>query len=279
MLFRRPNGRLCRPLLPLAVVACLFLTACQDDSEPAAAPLPTPSTSATSPTATPTPTPSTDATLDAAAEDFLDRMARGMGDSGTAHLEMRVGGRAATRSSGDMRYDGRGSEIRLTSTLPELFAGAAGRMQVVVLRDAAYLSIPGVVPPGKFIRVGKDDPRFAELAGASIRMSPDQSVKAFRAGLVSVDEVGTERVQGERTTRYAVEVDTVRALQAQGSDVVPGMPETLTYQVWLDGQDRMRRMALAIQGTRLRIDISRWGQPVDITAPPRSALVEPPPGF
>jgi hypothetical protein len=71
----------------------------------------------------------------------------------------------------------------------------------------------------------------------------------------------------------------VRALEAQGSSAVPGMPETITYQVWLDGQDRMRRMRLDIQGTRLQIDISDWGEPVDITAPPRSALVKTPPGF
>ncbi len=269
--------------MPLAVLASLSLTACQDDSEPASAPLADPSTSATSPADEPASESSSEpssepsaTTLDAAAEDFLDRMRRGMGKRGTAHLEMTVSGKAATTSSGDMRYGDGGSEIRLSSQLARL---GARPMEIVVLRDAAYLSIPGLTQPGKFFRIGRDDPRFRSLAGASISMSPDQSVKAFRAGLISVREVGRETVQGEPTTRYAVKADSVRALQAQGGDVVPGMPETITYDVWLDRKDRMRRMGLSIQGVRLRIEISRWGEPVDIAAPPRSALVDPPPGM
>jgi hypothetical protein len=189
---------------------------------------------------------------------------------------MTVAGSAPSRSSGDMRYGGRGSEIHLTTRTPKLGSGA---LEMVVLHDAAYVSIPGLVKAGKFIRIGKDDPRFEQLAGASLQMSPDQSVKAFRAGLISVRERGRDTVQGVSTTRYEVKADTVRALQAQGSDAVPGMPDTLTYQVWLDGQDRMRRMGLVIEGTRLTMELSRWGEPVSIAAPPKSDVVKPPPGF
>jgi hypothetical protein len=175
-----------------------------------------------------------------------------------------------------MRYGAAGSEIHLSTRTPKLGSGA---LEMVVLHDAAYVSIPGLVRPGKFIRIGRDDPRFAQLAGASIQMSPDQSVKAFRAGLVSVREEGRDRVQGVPTTRYAVRTDTVRALQAQGSDAVPGMPDTLTYRVWLDARHRMRRMTLSMMGTRLTMQLSRWGEPVSIAAPPKADLVAPPPGF
>ena len=266
-----------RLVLAVTAVACLSLTACQDDREPSAA---TPPSTTSSPSSS-SPTPSDESSqaspaLDDAAETFLDRLERGMGSRGTAHMEMTVGGRAASTASGDMRYGGRGSELHLTTRTPRL---GKGELEMVVLRDAAYLSLPGVTRPGTFIRIGKDNPRFEQLAGASIRMSPDESVKAFRAGLVSVEDRGRDTVHGVPTTRYDVEVDSARALKAQGSDVVPGMPDTLTYGVWLDAQDRMRRMALAMQGVRLRIDLSRWGRPVDISAPPRSQVVKPPPGF
>jgi hypothetical protein len=199
-----------------------------------------------------------------------------MGKQGTAHMEMTVSGPASTRSSGDMRYDARGSEISLTSRTPQL---GSGELSMVVLRDAAYVSIPGLTPRGKFVRIGKDDPRFKQLAGASLQLSPDQSVKAFRAGLISVEDQGRDTVQGVATTRYEVKADSVRALQAQGGDVVPGMPETLTYQVWIDGQDHMRRMGLGIQGVKLSMELSRWGERVDIQRPSKSSLVEAPAGF
>ena len=275
--YRRGVSRPNRLVLSLTVVASLALTACQDDSEPSGASLP--SSSSTSGVSAPTPvgeSPSVSPSLDAASVRFLDRMRRGMGRSGTAHLELRVSGRAATTSSGDMRYGRDGSEIALTTRTPALGSGA---LRMVVLHDAAFVSIPGLVRAGTFIKVGRDDPRFARLAGASLQLSPDQSLKAFRAGLISARPRGRDTVQGVPTTQYDVRADSVRALQAQGSDAVPGMPGTLTYQVWLDGQDRMRRLALSIQGTRLVMELSRWGAPVSIAAPPKADLVAPPPGF
>lgn len=262
----------------LVATVCLALTGCQDDSEPAAAPSSSSTASADPSSGSPSasPSPSTSPGLDATAEEFLARLRRGMGTRGSAHMEMTVSGPAASRSSGDLRYDARGSEIRLTSRTPVL---GSGELQIVVLRDAAYVSIPGLTPRGRYIRIGTDDPRFEQLAGASLQLSPEQSVKAFRAGLISVEDRGRDTVQGVATTRYEVTADSVRALQAQGGDVVPGMPETLTYQVWLDREDHMRRMGLRIRGVRLAMELSRWGEPVDIQRPPRSALVDPPAGF
>lgn len=288
VLTRRPNGHLRQTLVPLAVVACLSLTACQDDSEPAASPQTSAASSPSqdsptssgdpsdSPSASASASPGAGPALDARAEEFLDRMSRGMGTKGTAHMEMTLSGKARSTSVGDMAYDGRGSQLRLVTRNAALGSGA---VEIVVVRDAAYLSLPGLTAAGKFIRVDAKDPRFQQLAGSSIQMSPAQSVKAFRAGLISVEDRGRDTVQGTPTTAYDVKVDTVRALQAQGSDAVPGMPSTMTYRVWLDREDRMRRMALAIQGVRLSIELSKWGEPVDITAPPKSALVDAPPGF
>ncbi len=268
----RPN----RLVLPLTVIAALSLTACQDDSKPASAAPPSRSSIPSS-----SPTPADEASKASPAADrtsarFLERMRSGMGRQGTAHLEMKVTGPAPSTSSGDMRYDGRGSELRLTTRTPKLGSGA---LEMVVLRDAAYVSIPGLVPAGKYVRLGKDNPRFQQLAGASIRLSPERSMKVFEAGLISVKERGRDTVQGAPTTAYDVRTDAAKALQAQGSEAVPGMPATLTYRVWLDAQDRMRRMALEVQGVKLSMELSRWGQPVDIEAPAESQLVKAPPGF
>ena len=202
-------------------------------------------------------------------------MRRGMGREGTAHMKMRIGGRASSTSEGDMVYGADGSQLRLTTRNKQL----GGALRMVVARDAAYLSLPGLTPAGKFVRIDKDDPRFARFAGAAVQLGPEASLEAFRTGLVSVEERGTEQVQGQPATRYAVTVDTVRALQAQGSDAVPGMPAEMTYQVWLDRQDHMRRMSLRMQGVDLRIELSRWNQPVTITPPAKTQLVDPPPGF
>lgn len=263
-----------RLLIPATVLACLSLTACQGGDEPGVAPSGAESSAASASPAVGS--PSASPALDATARDFLRRLERGIGTSGTAHMAMKVGGPAKSQAEGDLRYDEDGSELRLT-TRTRLLGDRP--FELVVLRDAAYLSIPGATRPGTFFEVDPADPRFEQLAGSSVSMSPAESVKGFRAGLVSVEDRGRDTVQGEPVTRYDVEVDSARALQAQGAEAVPGIPETLTYQVWLDGQDRMRRMTLTIQGIDLRIDLSDWGRPVEIEAPDESRIVEAPQGF
>lgn len=275
-----------RTLLPLTAVVCLALTACSDDSEPTAtAPTSDPTVSTSTATSEPTEEPTEEPTdepteasgtpsLDATAEAFLERLENGIGTRGTAHMVMRMTGPAASSSSGDLAYGPDGTRLRMSSTLP----GAQGRMRMVVLPDVAFIGFPGLTPEGKFVRIGKDDPLYQQFAGAGANMGPAQSAEAFRAGLVSVEEVGEEQVQGVSTTRYTVVADAARALEAQGADVVPGMPETITYGVWLDEQDRMRRMNLTIQGTKLTVELSKWGEPVSIEAPAKSDLVERPGG-
>jgi hypothetical protein len=269
-------------VLSLTVLACLSLTACQDDRPTVTASPSSPTSSSPSSSSSPgTPAPTDESAgagpvLDSTAQQFLARMRRGMGRAGTAHMEMRIGGRASSTSEGVLVYDARGSQLRLSTRNEQLGAGA---LQMVVVRDAAYLSLPGLTPAGKYVKIGKDDPRFSQFAGAAVQLGPEQSLKAFRAGLVSVEDLGEDQVQGEDATRFAVKVDAVRALQAQGSDAVPGMPAELTYRVWLDRQDHMRRMSLRMQGVDLRIELSRWGRPVVITPPAKAQLVKPPPGF
>jgi hypothetical protein len=55
------------------------------------------------------------------------------------------------------------------------------------------------------------------------------------------------------------------------------MPEEISYDLWLDDQFRARRMSTTIEaGTPVTMDVqlSEWGSPVDIEAPPKAQVVD-----
>ncbi len=54
------------------------------------------------------------------------------------------------------------------------------------------------------------------------------------------------------------------------------MPETLTYDMWLDDKDLLRRMQFDLSGVKMDMLMSRWGEPVEVQAPPADAIVESP---
>ena len=207
----------------------------------------------------------------AASAAFLERLKAGMGEEGSVHVDMVMSGPFQAEAQGDTTYGPDGSEMQLTMEMSNLPGGA---MEMVLVDGKAYMSMPGVTEPGKFFEVDQSNPAFGSLDDG---LSPSDSFKAFEAGLEKVEEVGTEEIDGVETTHYRLSVDAKSALEATGQGNVPGLPKTLDYDVWLDSDDRMRRLVYELAGTKLTMDMTDWGKDVSVEAPGPEDIVEAPP--
>jgi hypothetical protein len=194
-----------------------------------------------------------------------------MGVEGSVHVEMTMTGPVETRAQGDTTYGPDGSEMQLTMEMSNLPGGA---MEMVLVDGKAYMSMPGVTQPGKFFELDQSNPAFE---GLDQGLSPADSFKAFEAGLEKVQELGSEEIGGVQTTHYRLRVDAKDALGAMGQGDVPGLPDTLSYEVWLDAEDRMRRLVYELAGTELTMDMTDWGKEVSIKAPGPDDIVDAPP--
>ena len=253
----------------------LALGACGDDAEPAADDSPSSSPSdSTSESASPT-EPSEDPeeteSGGSSTDEFLERLKAGMGEDGSVHVELTMSGPLEMTAEGDTSYGPDGSEMQLSMNMSNLPDGA---LEMVLVDGKAYMSMPGATEPGKFFEIDENNPAFATLDDG---LSPADSFAAFDAGLEGVEEVGQEDIDGESTTHYRLDVDAEAALEATGQEGVPGLPETLEYDVWLDSEDRMRRLTYELVGTELTMDMTEWGEPVEIEAPSADDLVPAPP--
>ena len=276
MLLRRTSTR--TAALVAAAVLPISLTACGGDEEPTAAePAPTESSSPTeessaSPTETKSPTDTEGPeAADPEVAAFLGRLRAGFGDEGSVHVSMRMTGPQTMEGEGDTVYGPDGSDLRMTVLMPDMGEQA---MTMIVTDRRAFVSMPGLTPQGKFIEIGKDDPLYSQFSGTG--MSPAESFAGFEAGLEKVEPLGKQRILGEQTERVRLHVDAARAMEAMGTPVVPGLPEKVTYDLWLDGQDRMRRLRYALAGTSVVMDMTQWGSEVRIDPPPKSQIVEAP---
>ena len=252
----------------------LSLTACGSDADTSAEEsTPSESSSPSSSAAVSSPTP-TEAGVDAANAAFLERLRAGVGESGSVHVAMKLTGPVSMTAEGDTAYGTEGSEMQMSLEMEGM--GQAGAIDMLLVDDTFYMSMDGVTPPGKYFEVPEDSPMMGGLKGGG-SLSPADSLKAFEAGLEEVEEIGQDNFGGEPVTGYRVTVDSEKALEAMGTPETPGMPETLDYEVWLDEQDRMRRMTIELAGTTVTADMTKWGEDVSIEAPEPSDIVEAPP--
>lgn len=116
------------------------------------------------------------------------------------------------------------------------------------------------------------DPVTAELRSQADDMDITSEFAAWDAGLENVEQSGEKDIDGEPTCRYSIDVDAADAAEAEGEAVVPGMPETITYEVYLDANDLMRRITFELGGFDAEVNATDWNEPVDIRAPAPAQL-------
>jgi hypothetical protein len=211
--------------------------------------------------------------------EFIDDLQAGLEASTTAQMSMHM------EKSGQMMHaDG---AVDYTTTPPQMAMtmespAAAGQSIEMRLVDKVLYMNMGEMTNNKFISFDLSDadnlpPGMDQLTST---MDPLAAFDSFEEGVQSVVFVGDEDVDGEQLGHYELKVDTSKIDQLQDMPTQSELPETVSYDVWLDDQNRMRKltmdMGMSGSPTSTEIQFSDWGKPVDIAAPPASEIVKQP---
>lgn len=188
-------------------------------------------------------------------------------------MDLEVEGMAMTmEGAADLR--GENPAMDLTMDVPQM-----GELQMLLVDGNAYMSMPGVTDPGSYVEVPME-----ELVGTDFTEQVDLTAQwdAWEKGAERITFVGMEDVDGEEMEHYEVTVDSQIALEASGqsADDLGGatLPDTVTYQVWVDDSDLMRKVSFDIMGATTEMTMDNWGEDVEIEAPDPADLQEMP-GF
>lgn len=187
--------------------------------------------------------------------------------------------------SGDFSY---GPPLALQMLGSVTAHGRTIHLDMRLLGSVMYMQIPGLTPAGKFVSADLAKmPMTSQLFGLLKRyqaMGPQSMLGQFRHDISKVAYVGPTQIDGQAVRHYAVTVNTAAALKMLGSATssLPrlSLPKEMTEQVYLNEQRLPVRIVLAMPGAlgAMQIDMSRWGQPVHVTAPPATQVVQIPMG-
>lgn len=207
---------------------------------------------------------------------FSSEVVQAQSAAKTAHMEATVQAQGQQMSmSGDMQMAKKDVAFDMSMSGAALGGGA----RFILVDRVIYLKMPGLSQTGKYIKIDTGDSSnpiakmFDQMLG---QLDPSQAFQAFDA-ITSLKNLGTQEIDGVETTHYKVEVDTQKALAAQGlaGQVPTGkLPKTIQYDVWVDGEHLVRKLQMDIQGSAVDMSFSRWGEPVDIKAPPAGQVAD-----
>ena len=114
-----------------------------------------------------------------------------------------------------------------------------------------------------------DDPTAVAFRKQLEMSDPKKQTSAMLDSVKSVVFKGTETHEGEQWDKYEVVVDPRAAVRAMDPTAdTSAVPDSVTEYVWVDQKDRPRKMQFDMSGVSMTMEFSKFGEPVDIVAPP-----------
>lgn len=208
-------------------------------------------------------------------QEFLDRLAAAAQDLTTAQTSMKMttAGTAMT-AEGSMDYTTTPPSMSMTMTMDAL---GGGPMEIRMVDGVVYMNM-GALTQGKFWKLDPKDENspLGDLGDLTDSMDPTKALENYEGGFDSVVYVGDEEVDGETLAHYSVTIDSAKLAES----ATAGLPKTLTYDLWLDDQDRTRKaqMDMGTSGS-MTMEVFGYGDPVTIEAPPADQIVKLPAGM
>ena len=249
----------------LVLLAGLTLSACGDEDKGASDPKSV--SSATT----------TDQDLDA--ESFFTTLIEAQEKAGSAHAEMTVAvGGQSIKADGDAEF---GKNFADTSMSMDVDMGSAGpaTMKMVLVDGVFYMNL-GQMTKGKYAKIDltdEDNPVGKQFGQLAEQMDPSKQLEQFKNAVTSFKKKGEPtKLDGVDAQPYEIVLDTSKldALSDLPGGAGANIPKTITYVMYLGSDDLLRRMEFDIAGTKMTMDYSKWGEPVDVEAPPASEVTD-----
>ena len=240
-----------------------------------------PETSETATSETATSASTTAAEIDAA--EFMAAVSSAQREAGTWQMEMTFESEGLQfDATGAVRYPDSGQvpDLSMTMNLPP---EQGGEMEMMVIDESVYLRLPpeaGLPTPWVKVQLDGSDPFSAQMAPLIEQMSSsfdlEQSFEPMAAAS-SIEQGEADVIDGVDVTKYVVTVD----VGGMPADLLGGAaPEDLpfdevTYTLWVDGDDLLRRCTNDFGGyITTDTTIFGYGEPVVIEAPPADQVTD-----
>ncbi|MGO4258915.1 LppX_LprAFG lipoprotein [Marmoricola sp. RAF53] len=206
---------------------------------------------------------STSAEGSVAPQEFLAKVVKAMREKKTAHMVISIG--SSMTADADVAYtNGDKTAMRMTMT-----AGNQN-VQVILLDGVMYLQ---QAAGGKFVKIDKNDPAMGTLLDQFATLGPEASLDAMKTGLTKVAKVGTEKIDGKSFDEYALTVDTKAIAGSLGTLANKAdLPATVTYTMYVDGDDLLRRVNMEVGDQKVVMNVTDWGKSIKIEAPDASKI-------
>ncbi len=187
----------------------------------------------------------------------------------TATLTMTIGGAAELDATGVADF----TTDPLSMAMTIEFAQAPKPIQTIIVDGFVYQNLFGA----KFTKMSLDDPNNP-AGNLGEQLDIGAQFDTFEKAITAATYVGEE----DGLEHYSLVLDSTTLLEEQGMDLdelpAGAVPDEFVYDLWFDDDGFFRKMKsdLGDLGGEIVATYDNWGEPVEITAPDASQIMQAP---
>ena len=203
---------------------------------------------------------------------FIAALKAAAKDTTTAHVMMSMDAAGEKIDLvGDTKVDASNPAMKVTMDM-----GSSMTLDMILVDGKIYMKgFPGLAA-GKWAVIDSSSATGKQLGEALKQADPSKMYDQFDKAVTDVKYVSEDTVDGEKAYKYELTLDTKAMEDSLPTDSKDQLPPTITYTVWLDAKDHLRKVTFDLMGVKALMTMSKYGEPVDIKAPAAGDTVKAP---
>jgi hypothetical protein len=208
---------------------------------------------------------------------FVDKITAATLKARTSHVEMAIdAGAQAITAKGDLEVGKTAADSAMAMTM-DMGAGGMGTLEIRLVDEIFYMNF-GQMTQNKFAKIDltdKSNPIGKQYGEIVDQLDPSRQMEQLAKALKSFEKKGQpQEIDGVQAQPYAVVVDTSKIADLAGLTGAPAaqVPDTITYTMFVGPDNLPRRIVTDVAGSKLTMDYSKWGEDVNIEAPPAGEI-------
>ena len=217
------------------------------------------------------------AAVELTAANFVTEVSSAQAKVKSSHVTMKIDASGEKINAvGDIRVGSKAADTRVSMKM-DLGSAGLGSIEMRLVDQAFYLNL-GPLSQNKFAKMDLTDtgnPIGAQYGKIIDQLDPSKVIEQFKVAMSSMRKKGDPvELDGVKAQPYELTLDTTKVPELSKLAAGANMPKEIVYTIFLGPDNLPRRISSGFADSAVTMDYSRWGEAVDIMAPPKDQITD-----
>ncbi|MGZ5414712.1 MAG: hypothetical protein ACXWDC_06425 [Aeromicrobium sp.] len=209
------------------------------------------------------------------ADDFVAEITAAMAKAKSSHVDMKIDSFGQKmEAAGDVEVGKTAAEAKAALTMDVV---STNSFEMRLIDQNLYINL-GQMTDNKYSKLDltdKSNPIGEQYGRIIDGLDPAKQIELFKDAMTSFNAKGKViELDGVKSQPYEITLDlsAIPSIAEHGDESGGSMPKKVVFTMFVGPDNLPRRLTTDVAGSGVTVDYSKWGEPVDIEAPPESEI-------